>query len=127
MTNARKKRVLFRAAGHALSIGAPAIATATQFPIWISGGSKQTVSGIALVLLIVSAFPAYKALKDKLKSPSAFLIWLVLFALVASLTPIVDQLYVVALVGLVSGGMGTVFYKLGDRALPNGDKGEADK
>ena len=113
--------------GHVLSVGAPVVATATQFPIWISSGSHQTVSGIALTLFIISAIPAYKALKDKLKSPSAFLVWLILFTVIATLKPIVDQLYVVALIGVISGGAGTLFYKLSDRQVDKAENCKKEK
>ena len=122
---AGRKSLLLRLCGHLCSVGAPATATICEFPLWIRSGSRETVSGLALIMLILSAVPLFKALKDRLRSPSAFLIWLFIFLIVSSLRPIIDQLYVISLIGLISGTVSVVFYKLAQRA--GGSVGVSEK
>ena len=55
-----------------VSIIAPVIATATQFPLWVVSGGETTASGIALsgtfvAFAAISFIPALKTLKGKLK------------------------------------------------------------
>ena len=88
---------------------APIVATATQFPVWIQTSPETTASGIALsssfvIMALISAVPALKGLKNKLKNPTGFFMWGIFFAIIAGLRPIIDELYLITAVGFASSG-----------------------
>lgn len=114
-----------------ISIAAPIIATATQFPLWVESGGEATASGIALsgsfvAFALISFIPALKGLKTKLKNPTAFVMWAILFAVIAGLRPIIDQLYVITAVGLASNGGGFLLSKYGNWLTSKGNNDEAN-
>ena len=115
----------------AVSIIAPVIATATQFPLWVVSGGETTASGVALsgtfvAFAAISFIPALKTLKGKLKNPTGFFMWAIFFGLVAVLRPIIDQLYVITAVGLASNGGGFVLHKLSNFLASKGNNDEAN-
>jgi hypothetical protein len=120
VTYRQKGRVL---QGVALSVDVlPAlIATLTQFPVWIEQSAEATVSGIVLVFGFLACIPLIKQIKAFIKSPSAPIMWCVLYLGLVVLRNIIDQMVVVCFVGMISNAIGTVIYKYGT-ALINKDE-----
>ena len=71
------------------------------------------ISGLCLVIMLVCALPLFRAIKRALYSPSAPILWLVIFLLFFSLSKIADDITVIAFVGFISNLIGAIFFKLG--------------
>ncbi len=103
--------------GLLLSIAPPIFCTAAYFPIWRE--STETLSGGVLVILLLSAVPLYKLIREKLRSPASYTVWLILFLLFFSLSEIADEMTVISFVGFVGNALGAVCFNIGKRI---GDK-----
>lgn len=115
------KRVLCRALGYLFSVLPPVLAILERFPIWARDGSRATVSGIALLLLLVAAIPLRRGLRAALSrwlaSPSAYGIWAVIWLFCAWFGRIAVAVAEIALVGTVSSLIGALFFRLGRREV----------
>ncbi len=120
LKNSKSAKFGLHIAGFILSIFPPVICTASYFPIWKSGG--EAISGMVLILLLISALPLYKFLKRALASPASYTIWLILFLLFFSLSKIADEMTVISFVGLVGNALGAVLFNLAKKC--GGDKNE---
>ena len=98
-----------------IDVGAPLIATLTQFPIWIERSAEATVSGLFLVFALLSAVPLFKSFKRLFRSPSSPLMWGLIFAFLYSLRAILDEMLIISFVGLLSNLVGWGMYKYGQR------------
>ncbi len=110
----RTKGNILKGAAVCLDVGAPLIATFTQFPAWIERSSGSTMSGIFVVFALLSAVPAFKMVGSMLKSPSSVLLWGIGLGLLMCLRTIVDEMVLICFVGLISNVIGTAIYKIGD-------------
>lgn len=108
-----KKRLL-KGAAVGIDVGAPLIATLTQFPIWIERSAGSTVSGLFVLFALLSAVPLVKYYKRLLRSPSAPLMWGLMLAFLYALRTIVDEMIVISFVGLVANAVGWVMFKCAD-------------
>lgn len=117
MSDITKGRVL-KISALTIDILAPLVATLTQFPIWIDKSAEATVSGVAMLLVFFSCIPALKYIKAFIKSPSVPIVWLVVFVMLTMLSNIIDQMIVVAFIGVISNTIGTVLYKMGEKYTP---------
>lgn len=97
-----------------LDILPPFIATLTQFPVWIEHSAKATVSGLVLLLACLCCMPCINYIKKFIESPSIPIVWLIVFVLLTLLNNIIDQMIVVAFVGVISNTIGSVLFKIGD-------------
>lgn len=109
-----------------LCVAAPLAATLSQFPVWIATGDRATISGIAVVLLFLSCLPFIRVIREKLKSPAAWLVWTILALLTILLANIIYQMRFVCIVGAVSNGIGALLFKLADRIKNKPDKDSGD-
>ena len=107
-----KKRRLIKTLALFIDVGAPLVATVTQFPVWVERSAGATVSGLFVVFLLLSAIPLFKHFKQFLKSPSAPLMWGFIFGFLAALHAIIDEMLIISLVGLVSNCVGWILFKL---------------
>ena len=98
-----------------LDVGAPLVATTTFFPVWVEQSAAATVSGIFVFLALLSAIPLFRVVKEKLKSPSAWTIWLIMFVLFWALESIVSEIKIIAFVGFASNVVGMLMYRHGNR------------
>lgn len=105
-----------------LCVAAPLAATLSQFPVWIATSDRATISGIVVVLLFVCCVPFFRVIKEKLKSPAAWLIWTILAVLTILLANIIFQMRFVCIVGAVSNGIGGLLFKLAERVSNKPDK-----
>lgn len=98
-----------------LDVGAPLAATMCYFPIWVEKSAEATISGMFIFLALISMVPLFRIIKEKLKSPSAWMIWLILFVLFFALESIVSEVKIIALVGFAANLIGSLIYKRGKR------------
>ena len=106
------KRRILRALALLIDIGAPLIATLTQFPIWVDRSAESTVSGLFVAFALLSAVPLFKYFRGKLSTPSAPIMWGLSLALLAGLNAIIEEMILIAFVGLISNSVGLLLFKL---------------
>lgn len=115
------KRRAIKAIALGIAVGAPAAATVSQFPLWIERSAGATVSGLVILCLLLSAIPLMRYYKRILKSPSAPLMWGILFGLLSALHAIIDEMLIISFVGFVANAIGWGLFKLA------GEEKEAEK
>ena len=120
MTALTKSRAL-KACALAIDVGAPLVATLTQFPIWIEKSTAATVSGLFLVFALLSVIPLFKWLKEKFNTPSIKLIWTALFIVIYALSAIIEQMLLISFVGMISAYIGDMVYALGKKYEKDGE------
>lgn len=103
-----------------LSVLPAAICTGCYFPLWIDRGPATIISGISLILILISAIPLFKLLKKHFASASAYMVWLVLFLLFFMLSKIADQMTVIAFVGFISNVIGAILFYIAKRINEKG-------
>lgn len=113
MSNKVKGRILHVSA-LAVDIAPPLLATLCQFPLWVEASSEATISGIAVLLIFICSLPFVNQIKEYMKLPSVPVAWAIVYVLFAMIQSIIDQMVIVAFVGLVSNVIGTGLYKWGD-------------
>lgn len=111
------KAKLIKCGAVALDVGAPLIATFTQFPVWVERSAEATVSGLFLMFAILCSIPLFKSVSEKVKSPSILLLWCVMLAAFVSVRNIIDEMIVISFVGAVSNLVGLVLDKYADGLL----------
>ena len=112
-----KKKALLKILGFAFSILPPLAATIDQFPLMTSAGK---LSVLALVALLLSCVPFIKHLKKLLSSPSAWMMWGVVFVLCVLMRAIVDEFYVISMLGLIGSLIGAGCFYLAKRGEVDG-------
>lgn len=118
----RTKGSIIRVFATLLSVGAPLGATLSVFPLWVAKSSEATVSGIAVLFCGLSMIPFLKQIKEYMKSPSAWVVWGIIFAGCFALRAIIDQMIFISAIGLASNVAGTGLYKVGDYVKTRADK-----
>lgn len=109
------KRRLLKDTALLIDVGAPLAATMNYFPIWIERSAESTVSGLFLFFAILCAIPLLRYFKRFIKSPSAPVMWGLLFAIFLALRSILDEMVVISFVGFVANIIGLVLFKYADR------------
>ena len=106
------KRKILKVCAMCISVGAPLIATLTQFPLWIERSSEATISGIFVLFAILSAIPLFKYFNKLLKSPTSPLFWGLVVCSLYALRNIVDEMLVISMAGLISNCIGWIMFKI---------------
>ncbi len=106
--------------GFLLSVLPPVLATLFYFPLWRESG--QVISGGVLFLLLLSALPLYKLIREKLRSPAAYTIWGILFILFFALSRIAREMTVISFFGFSGNALGALCFNIGKRI--GGEKNE---
>ena len=99
--------------GFILCIAPPLVCTVSYFPV--GKESAQALSGGVLLLVLVSAIPIYKLIKEKISSPASYTVWLILFAIFFTLSSIAHQMTVISFFGFVGNVLGAVCFKIAKR------------
>lgn len=107
----QRNALLIKILGLCVCIIPPAIATIDLFPLFVESGEKQ-ISAIGALLLIVCAVPFWKQVKHFLSSPSAWKVWTVVVILSAVCRAVMDELFVISTIGLISGLVGAVIFAI---------------
>ena len=108
------KKTVLNLAGLVASTLPVAVCILFYFPVWRERGIVATLSGFTLLLLALAAVPLINLLKRALKSPSAPLMWFIIFIAFLTLSSIADEMTVVAFVGFVSNLIGSVIFRLAE-------------
>lgn len=111
MTERPLKKGVLKLIGLILATIPTAAAVIMYFPLWQERGSEFCLSGIACVLLLLAAIPAIRYAREKGKSPSAYVMWLILFIIFYSLSKIAHEMTVISLVGFVSNLAASFFFR----------------
>ena len=106
------KRAVLNILGVAISTIPVALAILLYFPVWRERGIAAALSGFTLLLLVLAAIPLFNLIKKALQSPSAPMMWLIIFIAFLTLSSIADEMTVVAFVGFVSNVIGAVFFRM---------------
>ena len=114
MTNRTKGNIL-KAIAVTIDVSVPLAATLTQFPLWVEKSSEATMSGLFLIFAFLSCLPFIKQIKAYFRSPSVWVVWIVLLALLISLRNIIDEMIIVCFWGAVANIVGAGIYKVGEK------------
>lgn len=95
------------------------ILTLCEFPLFIKGGYTTLLCGAAissfsLFMLALSLAPLSKAIKAKIKTPSAPLLWGVASLVLYVARGIIDSLIAIAVAGFIGNLVGSVFFMLAE-------------
>ena len=112
MTKATQGKIV-KGAAVALDVGAPLIATISQFPAWVDESPEATVSGLFLMLAFLSVIPFFKQIKSYFKSPAIWVVWSLIFVVLLVLRNILDGMIIVCFVGMIANILGAGIYNLG--------------
>ena len=118
MTNISKAKWL-KAIGYLLSTVPPMLATLEHFPLWLSQGKTTAFSLLGLVLLLLCLIPFRRGFKAWLSTPSAWKMWLLLWAVLYFSQNIFEGLLAVATVALPSSLLGALSFQLAKKVEGN--------
>ena len=110
----RTKAAIVYYTGLAISIAAPLIVALCVFPFWKETDGKQ-VCGMIFIMALVCAVPLFKHIKIKLKSPSAFVMWVIMLGVLVALNTVLQQMIYVAFAGTISNAVGSVLFYVAKR------------
>lgn len=113
MKNKTKSKVV-RWSSTGLCVAAPFAATLYQFPVWIEQSSEATVSGLFLLFAFFSCVPFIRQIKEYMKSPSSWVLWTIVLISAVAMRNIIDQMVIVAAVGLTANIIGLGLYRVAD-------------
>ena len=113
MSNGR--RLLLKFIGLFFSTVPAVAAILTYFPIWAKRDVGALISGFTLVLILIALIPLWRVIKRIFKTPSAYLIWFLIFVAFLLLSHICDEMIVISFTGFISNLIGAVFFKLARR------------
>ena len=106
------RRLLFYTLGFGISVIPVSVTIFSYFPIWIAREDASVLSGFSLLLLCAALVPLYKHLRNALRSPSAPLMWFILFATFFILARIADEMTVISFVGFTTNFVGSLLFKI---------------
>lgn len=112
--------------GMAVCIIPAAIVTLSYFPLWIARDDASVLSGISLILIVISIIPLLKYIKTVFASPSAHTVWLIGFVSFFLLSKIADEITVISFVGFISNLIGTFIFKAAEK-IGKGEKNDEGK
>jgi hypothetical protein len=105
-------RILLLIAGLLFSTVPPLWATLAYFPIWGNRGGGAVLSGLSLLLLLFCFTPLFNLVKSHLKTPSAPIMWLIVFITFFALAEIADEMKVIAFWGFAGNAVGSILFHL---------------
>ena len=113
MTPKTKGNIIYYV-GLAVSIVAPLIAAATQFPVWTENVEPTQIGGMFVFVAILCMIPLFNHFKIALKSPSSAMLWTIMFVVTWALSKIIKQIVIVSLVGMISNIVGAILCGIGN-------------
>lgn len=112
-----KKKAFLKLLGFAFSVLPPLIATVDQLPL-MSAAGKWSV--LAIIAIILCCMPFIKHLKRLLASPSAWMMWLLIFVFCVAFKAVIDEFYTISLFGLLGSAVGVILFKLAKEEKSDG-------
>ncbi len=111
----RKGRLLFWLLGYLFAVGAPLSATLSCFPLWRARGTEAVLAGGTLLLCALCALPLFRAVREYLRSPAVWSLWLfslLFFLLVQSIAP---EMSMICFFGLIGNLLGALCFRAANR------------
>lgn len=94
----------------------PAATTLYYFPMWYRESQFEIViPALAVLSFCVCAVPLLKWISAKFKSPAAWMLWSVGFAIFMLLEKIIDQMVAITFVGAVSNIIGAILWVVAEK------------
>ena len=84
-----------------------------HFPVWVERSAEATLSGMFLVLALISAIPLMRVILRSMKTPAAWMIWTLMFLGLFGLREIINEMVVITFAGMCANLAGAVIHKLG--------------
>jgi hypothetical protein len=104
---------IFKVTAIGVDVCVPMVVALNQFPLWVEQSAEATMSGICLVLIGLSIIPFLKQIREYFKSPSAWVVWGVILAILVLLRSIIDQILIVSFAGFIANIAGAFIYNIG--------------
>lgn len=111
------KGIILYSVGLAICTVPVLCAIISYFPIWKERSAAAALSGFALLLVLLALVPLFSTIKSLLRSPAAYTLWFIMFAIFFLLSKIADEMTVICFVGFVSNLLGAVFLKAGKKSV----------
>jgi chromate transport protein ChrA len=108
-------RFILRSLGLILCVAPPIVCTLTYFPLWREAGGEALISGGTALLIIIAIIPFYKHLRKLLETSASYVLWLVIFLFCFLMAKVINEITVIAFIGLVGNLLGALLLKLGER------------
>lgn len=112
-----RRRLFFRILGYLLCILPALFAILEHFPLFAAKGVRPTISGLALLLMLLALIPFHRGIVKRIKrwlaSPSAYSVWLVLWLLCEWVGRISEAVADISLVAFIGSLLGAVCFRLG--------------
>lgn len=111
-------RRLLRLIALAVCIIPPVKVTIGCIPLWlgkengIEGFTGMIIPGFAVIVFLFCAIPLFKYIFSKLKTPSAWLIWSVMWVLSELIAKIINEMRVITFVGAICNIVGLILWKI---------------
>lgn len=111
-------RRLLRIIALAVCIIPPVKVTIGYIPLWLStengieGFTGMIIPGFAVIVFLFCAIPLFKYIFSKLKTPSAWLIWSVMWVLSELIAKIINEMRVITFVGAICNIVGLILWKI---------------
>lgn len=109
--NNAKGKFLLILLGYLFSVGAPLLATLSCFPLWRTRGGEAVLAGGTLLLCALSALPIFRALKQHLRSPAVWTLWLFALLFFLVVESIASEMSAICLFGLLGNLIGALFFR----------------
>ncbi len=98
--------------GLLLCVVPPVIATLEYFPLWFSR-SETAVSAISAILIALCCLPFIKQIKAYFRgTPASWVVWLVIYVLVAVFNKLAQGVETVAFIGALSNLLGGCIFRI---------------
>ena len=98
--------------GYLSSVGFPLVATLSCFPLWRARGSSSVLAGGTILLLAFCILPLWRTLKEYLKSPAVWSLWLFAFLLFSLVGSIISEMRVICFFGLIGNLIGALCFRI---------------
>ena len=118
---------IFKVTAIGVDVCVPMVVALNQFPLWVEQSAEATMSGICLVLIGLSIIPFLKQIREYFKSPSAWVVWGVILAILVLLRSIIDQILIVSFAGFIANIAGAFIYNIGKGFDKRKEKKENDE
>jgi chromate transport protein ChrA len=125
MTNAQKYRALY-ILGVILCILPTVLCILCEFPLWVKKGnptvaSGVTLSAISLSLITIASTPLLRIVREKIKSPSMWMIWGFAFLVFYSLEAVISSLVLISFAGFIGNVMGAMVFFFAKKYKPKSE------
>lgn len=111
-------RRLLRFVALIICIVPPVKVTVGYIPLWLSkekgveGLASTVIPGFAVIVFLFCAIPLFKYIFSKLKTPSIWLMWSIMWVLSEFVAKIINEMRVITFVGAICNIIGLVLWKL---------------